>query len=215
MNEPVSFPLYDPEELRAQRVQLKWRALIACLVGLSLTAVCLDLGIQGMRSALSSYQKNTVRKMKRVCTSLETYHATHHKYPASLDELQDGTPIRDWWGTPLVYKKRAQTYILMSYGADGRSGGSGLNYDLSNTSFSSSQAFPSSLEIVAHPASRPLELGCLICGCLTAILTFQSITASDLTGRGLILLFLKVGVIGVAAFFISTIVLVADIPSGH
>jgi len=78
-------------------------------------------------------------------TALDTYRLDMGKYPAKLEDLRSGTEKRwdgpylpkaipmDPWGNPYVYKipgEDGQPYLIMSYAADGKSGGEDSNKDI-------------------------------------------------------------------------------------
>lgn len=69
---------------------------------------------------------------------MQMYISEHRKFPASLDELpkRDGYAncITDGWERPLIYKVEQDNLItLLSYGKDGKPGGTGRNADIQTT----------------------------------------------------------------------------------
>lgn len=79
-------------------------------------------------------------------TALDTYRLDVGSYPDSLEKLRKGEHARwdgpylpkdiplDPWGNPYVYKtpgEEGNPYSLMSYGADGKPGGTDNNEDIS------------------------------------------------------------------------------------
>lgn len=79
--------------------------------------------------------------LEEVAQSLRLYRMQNHRYPSSLDVLQEGgeyallekEPI-DGWGNPLVYlipgQESGKPYDLFSLGSDGEEGGEGYDEDL-------------------------------------------------------------------------------------
>ncbi|MFL6658732.1 MAG: type II secretion system protein GspG [Massilia sp.] len=69
---------------------------------------------------------------------IELYRLDHKKLPATLALAVAGAPAtestyafdKDFWGRPLVYKPQGNSYILGTYGFDGKPGGSGFSRDI-------------------------------------------------------------------------------------
>ncbi|TOO02002.1 hypothetical protein CGH44_21955 [Vibrio parahaemolyticus] len=83
--------------------------------------------------------------MQMLATSLDAYRLDVGRYPDNLQELRS-SDVRFWggpymqksipndpWGNPYIYKFPGEhnEYDLLSYGADGRSGGEDENADIS------------------------------------------------------------------------------------
>jgi hypothetical protein len=84
------------------------------------------------RPLLYPQQRGTWTTMQGVVTLIEQYYASNGKYPAKLTDLPSGTFV-DAWGHDLVYKLpgSGNDYDLISYGADGKEGGEGVDADIS------------------------------------------------------------------------------------
>ncbi len=84
-------------------------------------------------------------KMQDIKTSIEQFQLRYNTLPSSLESLikctqetgMDCVPItndqalKDAWGTPFNYslENNNRSYRIMSKGADGRDGGSGVDFD--------------------------------------------------------------------------------------
>jgi hypothetical protein len=69
---------------------------------------------------------------------MQMYLKDHHQFPASLDELpkRNGYANRttDGWQRPLIYKVEQDNFVtLLSFGKDGKEGGTGDNADIQRT----------------------------------------------------------------------------------
>ncbi|WP_140085974.1 type II secretion system major pseudopilin GspG, partial [Vibrio parahaemolyticus] len=93
----------------------------------------------------SSKVKTAETQMQMLATSLDAYRLDVGRYPDNLQELRS-SDVRFWdgpymqksipndpWGNPYIYKFPGEhnEYDLLSYGADGRSGGEDENADIS------------------------------------------------------------------------------------
>ena len=71
--------------------------------------------------------------------AVDAYRQEKHALPATLRDLEpvwqvdrQGNAL-DWWHRPLIYQTEGSNYHIVSYGADGRPGGVGFDYDLSES----------------------------------------------------------------------------------
>lgn len=108
-------------------------AMLAALVGPALFG---NLG-RGQRSAAA-------QQMQALATALDSYRLDVGRYPRSLEGLTENDTGRDvWagpylrgdlpkdpWGNDYVYALAADDFELLSYGADGASGGEGDDADI-------------------------------------------------------------------------------------
>ena len=116
-------------------VRLKW--IMALLVGFA-------TGIAGCVVGINSLQKQyyrircTDQDMSLLATEINAYKAKHGMYPLSLDRMASSESdmwyisliIEDAWGHRMIYSSNGETWELLSYGADGKPGGVGLNADI-------------------------------------------------------------------------------------
>ncbi|WP_222106249.1 type II secretion system protein GspG [Catellatospora sichuanensis] len=85
------------------------------------------------RPLLYPQQRATWETMQRVVRAIEVYHEANGRHPAQLSELPIPGPFTDAWGRELVYRLpgSGNDYDLISFGADGAEGGTGLDADIS------------------------------------------------------------------------------------
>jgi hypothetical protein len=91
-------------------------------------------------SAIRYDQRLTLESIARVVDALQDYQGERHTLPKTLDELPNLQLVRtddqsrpaDYWRRPLQYQVNGSRYRVFSSGRDGKPGGLGLDYDLSN-----------------------------------------------------------------------------------
>lgn len=79
----------------------------------------------------------TLTSMGYLACCLRDYQNQHKVYPDTLSQLFEGKNVdenlllKDYWKNPFVYTLNGDSWTLMSYGADGRPSGVGLDTDFS------------------------------------------------------------------------------------
>lgn len=110
-------------------------AALATIVGVNLAGTTDEADITAAKGQISNFK-----------TALMAYKLAYKKFPDESDGLNaliendrdrrfiDATQIpKDPWGNDYVYKSEDGTdYEVLSYGADGQPGGSGINADISS-----------------------------------------------------------------------------------
>ena len=114
------------------------------IIGLLTASVSL-----GVRAYLAKAKVNVARKdLATLVDALESWYAEYNRYPSSSEGLAVlaapsekwpepllTAPPKDPWGNPYEYKcpgSNNDPYEVITLGADGRSGGSGIDADLSS-----------------------------------------------------------------------------------
>jgi len=110
--------------------------LIELLIVIVILGLLMSLVAPAMFSKVDSTKiKAAKAQMEMFRTSLDTYRLDLGEYPSSLDELfesdrqgWDGPYLPkkiplDPWNNPYQYKKEKRSFVLFSYGADGKEGG--------------------------------------------------------------------------------------------
>lgn len=120
--------------------------LIELLIVIVILGLLMSLVAPKMFSKVgSSKQKTALAQMQMLQTSLDTFRLDIGDYPTTLTELRESSkpnwdgpyipkniPV-DPWGTPYFYQSPGadgQDFVLMSYGKDGKLGGTDENEDL-------------------------------------------------------------------------------------
>jgi len=85
-------------------------------------------------------QHATLRRMDSLSKSIQNYKAKNEAFPDTLNTLDDlfkndslvlgDRAKQDLWGNPIVYTMGDEEWCLLSYGADGKPGGVGLDSDI-------------------------------------------------------------------------------------
>ena len=83
------------------------------------------------------------QQLKNIKLGLHAYKNYTGEYPKKLEDLIFDSGIKDWkkcldadqlpkdpWDNKFFYKRRNNGYILLSFGADGKPGGEGLDADI-------------------------------------------------------------------------------------
>jgi hypothetical protein len=85
------------------------------------------------RPLLYPEQRATWETMQAAMEQIDAYKATNGHYPDQLTKLPAGAPV-DFWGKPFEYRVPGlgADYDLVSLGADGVTGGDGLDADISS-----------------------------------------------------------------------------------
>jgi hypothetical protein len=217
---------------------------IAGVVSLLVAGVAL-LHVTGSAFYAQTPQSWTLGQIKAFDDEVQLFRKKHGKLPRSLRQLQTRDTeiwfdqrgnVLDYWEHLLVYRVQGNRYQIISYGADGRPGGIGLNHDLTNalaieyikasakaglgdgnSHFSDIQpeTHPTFLQLLFSPLSTGVIISSLICGALTFLLVFFQVKAAH---------FEKNEWIDLAAGLVSTLIFAAivaffitmlHIPSGH
>jgi general secretion pathway protein G len=104
--------------------------VVVVIIGLLAGAVALKVG-----DYMDTAKTNRARSdLATIVDAVEAYQLKNGRYPANEEGL-DKLPLKnctDPWGHPYEYNSPAQNepYEVVSYGADGRKGGDGVNADL-------------------------------------------------------------------------------------
>lgn len=120
--------------------------LIELLIVMVIIGLLASLVAPTMFSKVDSSKVKTAQaQMQMLATSLDAYRLDVGRYPDSLDELRSSDNARwdgpylpksipmDPWGNPYVYKfpNELKEFDLMSYGSDGKKGGTDDAADVS------------------------------------------------------------------------------------
>ncbi len=129
-----------PARTNEWRLHPLTRVLLSLSVGIVVFAIA-SFGAyrQFCSSAVQYAQRLTFSDMDRLREAIDRYRLERKALPANLGDLphesfrrwtRTGVP-GDWWGHPLHYWTDGSHYRVSSYGRDGKSGGIGLDLDLS------------------------------------------------------------------------------------
>ncbi len=206
------------------RNPLVWRLILSLAAGLLITGLCLDNVSKGAATFYARYpQKRTRNIFEKTAKLIAQYEQKNGRLPVSVADLDydwgDTSPqnrqIFDGWHRPIVYRVQGTVIQLISYGEDGKPGGTGLDYDLTNDNPNPPQARLSRLDNLRHPLSQGMSIAALVCGLFVAIITFASLKDEAFERRNWLATFVGLSVTLVAACLISVFITLMHVPSGH
>ena len=221
-----------------------WLKLVmALLVGLVTATVGCLAGIYSLQqpdSWVCVPQRYTVSsQMFQLSNYLTEYKENHGTYPLTLEEMTSqwkyskGEPlekaeieyrIQDVWKNPMVYSSDGETWELLSYGADGKPGGIGLDADIRCTNDTEEQDFAfRNSNLYKH--AKPTVAQVLHSGDVCPTLVFSALAGIVCFLFSLYPLFRfrsPKGVIGctialmiVTAFFVASHIAALSVANGH
>lgn len=136
--------------MRTQERQRRFRGtagftLVELMVVVSIIAIlATTVGVYVLGAMDAGDQAKAQAEIRTLMTALEMYRMKFKQLPESLDALvnnpkgvkfldQEKIPL-DPWNNPYVYTlQSAREFTIVSYGADGRPGGSGYEADISSS----------------------------------------------------------------------------------
>lgn len=202
--------------------EIKFRLLVAFVAALLVMGVCFNV-IAGDGNFYIRHQQNCARRMiKRAVEAMEKHKRKTGAFPHSFSDFQsehapvseDGV-IPDCWGRPLRLDVRRNNYVITSFGRDGKTGGVGLDCDLTNLDlYPRDSALPIS-QIVFHPLAQGMITAMLVCGVLTFLLTLQTVKLPRGGWKSWVGLGVQLAFTLAATMFVAMIVTILHIPTGH
>jgi Type II secretion system (T2SS), protein G len=209
----------------SKRTDTILRMLIAVVFGIAMSAITLQAARTSVvESPLVDSRANTFHRLHQITDAIEEYRKIHHRLPASLDEpkrenvsLQwwDKPGIPDMWFRPFHYSVSGTHYIVVSYGRDGKPGGSGLDRDISSTNPKDYETWKTFWEFVTSPDTREVTTTALACGVVAAALCLFVIRSVHFERTDMLKMVGYLVGLFVATLYITAIITSLHIPSGH
>lgn len=180
----------------AKRPRTTANLIAAMVVGLLATGLAIISAWTGADNNLDDgrFQRFTAHGLDKVRAAISVYQSNHSVPPASLGLLPEGSgsPMRedehgamaDFWGHPLTYSVRGSRYELVSYGRDGKPGGSGLDSDLLCSDRVAPRAIFSLGDFLREPAAKGMLSVGIGAGVVTLLLTFFIFDPGELRRDG-------------------------------
>jgi hypothetical protein len=200
-------------------------------------AACVCLLISGISIYVAWQQTNrseawyphelTERTLYWLGKTIDSYQNKFHAAPTSFKQLQLMTnevsemecSVTHWtvdgWQHPLVFQINGANSMVVSYGADGKAGGEGINYDLTSENPYSSKSQPTFAQFWGNPACAEIIRWCFYCGGMAAFLSILTVRIPNLSRRGAIILIVSLGATLMGTLFITTVITALHVPSGH
>jgi general secretion pathway protein G len=210
--------------------RLLLRGLIAIFVGLTISGIALRVAYrQSVNSVAWVEQKMTARDLERLRDLLVAYQRASNSFPQNYQtfqsfalqvpvmagkfQIEDG--FRDLWDHPYVFTNESTNCVIISYGADGKPGGVGVDCDLSTLNPLPKQSTPTFQQFWEHKKTQDMILLCFICGAMAAALSLFTVRVPDLTPRGWLVLGLSLGATLLGTLIVTSMITALHVPSGH
>ena len=138
MNEHVSTTSPMPSTTGLERPNRTGRLILALVVSVA-TALAFFLVWLTNDSSLTHEQRRARADIRKLEGLFKSHHRLMGRFPSKEEgftpliqaQLLEGPPM-DPWGHPYVYWMDGTTGAVVSYGADGKPGGTGVDADLSS-----------------------------------------------------------------------------------
>jgi hypothetical protein len=121
----------------------------------------------------------------------------------------------DGWQHPFIFSNEGTNCLIISHGGDGKSGGKGIDCDLTSDNPRPKESSPTFAQFFDNKECKGMIDWSFICGGLAALLSLLTVRVPNLTRRGLIILALSLCATLIGTFFVTTIITALHIPSGH
>lgn len=207
----------------ANERRIMLRLLLGLGVGFLVSILALAIAWQNMRREpyLRGGQFGTHLQFETIAYAMEEYQQMHQSFPSTLGQLAPwgiadrNGDVTDGWRRPFHYSVDSSTYVVSSYGRDGRPGGSGLDYDLTNADPWPAEAIPTLRQFLFEMPTGGITLTCLASGVPAFLVALVVIRPHNLQRKIPIVLLAKITVTVVAAACVGAVMSAFHIPSGH
>jgi len=142
----------ERQRQRQRQKRRKGFSLVEVMIVIVIMGLLAGVVTVNVRGYLTKAKQNTARsEIATIVKALDTYYGAYSKYPDNNDgigaltsasdkipeALLSGVPV-DPWGNPYQYNAPGANgpYDVISYGADGREGGEGIDADITSSSLS-------------------------------------------------------------------------------
>lgn len=122
------------EALRTNRRSRRGMTLMEVMIVLAIIILLMGVLTYGLNSMFSGAQADTARiQIQQIDQRIQLFKIKKKKLPDSLADLYKDEPVPvDPWGNDYVFRGGGgkNGYDIMSYGADGKEGGTGKDEDI-------------------------------------------------------------------------------------
>jgi ribosomal protein L40E len=199
------------------------RISLGAVVWSIITGISLYVGWQNAcdspAARLEQYQ--TQRRLKEIATAVSEYRQTYAANPTSANDLAKMTNhafegnMLDGWGRALLFTVDRSNLVATSYGRDGRSGGVGLDCDLTSTNWTSKEAKPTFKQFLYAMPTGGMVTSAAVSGAFGFLIAVFVIKSEDFGGDNFLPFIGKLAAILICAIFIAVVITVLHVPSGH
>jgi general secretion pathway protein G len=217
--------LFDPAGWRGKNLII--RLAIAFSVWIVVTGISLHVAHRNLANSMGwrIQQFKTQLFLKSVAKTIDEYQRNHGKFPDSLEDVRgnenmslipyvDGRYL-DGWGNAFAFSSTGGNCVVTSYGRDGKSGGAGLDCDLSTLNWEPPEAVPTLRQFYFEMETRSVMSSCVICGALAYALTLFTVKVSNFRTMDIPVVLIWLGIVCVSACAVAGVIAALHVPSGH
>lgn len=225
----ISSPVENKKEGRTViRKHLLLRLLIAGCVWLIISGISLHVAWQQANHSIAWYQqRETQGRLKDIGKAITAYEKKFNVAPNTFEQLRTMTndvpeleyysddEFVDGWRRPFIFSNTGMNCLVISYGQDAKPGGKGIDCDLTSDDPYLKESSPTFAQFWSNKDCEGMIDWSFICGGLAALLSLLTVGVPDLTIRGLIILALSLCATLIGTFYVTSIITLLHIPSGH
>jgi general secretion pathway protein G len=170
-------------------------------------------------------QTKTKESLTSIATKIDRHRAETGRLPRSLSDLELGKDRQiklddqrlplDAWNRPIQYQVNNEEYDLFSYGADGESGGSGLDADLHYGDQEDSNQQPTLWQFAYDLDTAGIQATCLLAGAVALPICLLTSLGWDGTRSSAIKVLVAHAITALFALVTASMIAVVHLPSGH
>jgi hypothetical protein len=207
---------------------LPLRLLIAGCIWLVVSGISLYVAWQQANHSIAwDSQWETRRALKDMSNAIVAYQKKFKVAPHVFEQLLTMTNevpemeywsfagFTDGWQHPFIFTNEGTNCLIISYGGDGKPGGKGIDYDLTSDNPRPKESSPTFAQCFDNKECKGMIDWSFICGGLAALLSLLTVRVPNLNKRGIIILVLSLCATLIGTFFVTIIITVLHIPSGH
>ena len=172
------------------------------------------LTLQDLDSLIGVYQQETKALPASLADLRRVQGAEVHGVSITFEAAEDGSPL-DGWGRPFTYSVDGTNYTIVSLGRDGKPGGVGLDYDLSNVPQPPKDACPTFGQFLFNPWARNVLFTCFAGGVMAFWLSMKTINPAALHGWAIPSLIVKLVLTILGTLAVAIVMAVLHVPTGH
>jgi hypothetical protein len=121
----------------------------------------------------------------------------------------------DGWGRALLFTVNQSNLVATSYGRDGKSGGSGLDCDLTTINWKPKEARPTFKQFLYAMPTGGMVASAVASGAFGFLIAVFIIKSEDFESENFFSFVGKLAAILICATFIAVVITALHVPSGH
>jgi hypothetical protein len=218
----------NKQDQRSFQKNIGLRLIIAGCVWLLISGISIHVAWKQSGHSIAWFEQwRTQGQLESIAQAIGAYKIKYNTSPTNFEQLQQMTneaPEMAWllnkgfydgWNRPFILSNEHSNCLVISYGADGKPGGEGIDFDLTSENPKSEESAPTFRQFWGNQLCSDMIHWCFICGGMAALLSLFTVRVPDLTERGVVILILSLGATFVSTLFITSIITALHIPSGH